>query len=119
MITRKSDVRMDVIGFGGVRILSVLSQLSKKYQMDIMITSGTDGVHSGPLDPHKLGNAYDIKTHDMPSRQFKDAIVRELNNLLSDKFYAFLEDPDLPNEHIHIQVAKGKQFTIEDLFNTL
>lgn len=117
MLIKKPGVLFDLIAPGGVRILVVLNSLSKKYG-DLVITSGTDGEHSGPLDPHKLGKAYDVRSKNL-SDGYKKAIVTELNEILGDKFYAFLENPNLDNEHIHIQVTKSVTYEADDLFKDI
>lgn len=93
---------------GGARIIAALWQVAQAMSRDITISSGSDGTHSGPDDPHHHGDAYDIRTHDQPDPQ---ALLIALENTLSDtdpgRFYAFLEDPGTENEHIHCQVRKG------------
>ncbi len=114
MIKVKDGVQFAVIAPGGFLILQKLKQVSRDIGIDLTITSGTDGEHSGPNDPHKRGEAYDIRSHDLIS---KSSIVYMLGLRLGPKFYAFLEDPDNSNEHIHVQVAKDKTFTIHDLLD--
>ncbi len=45
-------------------------------KVDLTITSGTDGAHSGPGDPHYHGEAYDVRSHDLD-----DVTKPELNEL--------------------------------------
>ncbi len=81
---------------------------------DLTITSGSDGVHSGIDDPHHFGNAYDVRSHDLDTVT-KQQFLANLNDLLQrDKFYYFLENPGEVDEHFHIQVRKGTEFTIQD-----
>lgn len=93
---------------GGARIIAALWQVAQMVQRDITVTSGSDGAHSGPDDPHHRGDAYDVRTHDQPDAQ---ALLIAIENTLADtdsgRFYAFLEDAATPNEHIHCQVRKG------------
>jgi len=97
---------------GGVRILAAFDHTAKAIGRDMTITSVSDGVHSGPNDPHKRGDAYDGRTHDLPD---KEAALKELQDFLGDAFYVFIEDPDdvthadpdKSNEHFHAQVKKG------------
>lgn len=103
----KDGVLFNVIAPGGFRILNVLDNVSHDMNLDLVITSGTDGEHSGPDDPHHRGEAYDIRCHDLPD---KDKVLERLISYLEsfgDRFFAFIEAPGTENEHIHIQVKKG------------
>ena len=113
MINIKDGVTF-VYSPGGLVILQAIKENSKMLNRDLTITSGSDGIHSGPEDPHHFGNAYDVRSHgldDLTKRQF----LANLNNLLPTRqFYYFLEDEMTDNEHFHIQVRKGIDFTIQD-----
>lgn len=101
----KEGVKFDIISPGGFHILAAIDSAAAFISHDITITSGTDGLHSGPDDPHHRGEAYDIRTHDLPD---KNLALQSIMNRLGDlKFFAFIEDPDSDNEHIHCQVRKG------------
>jgi len=102
----KSGVLFTIIAPGGFRILSAVDQTALALDLDLVITSGCDGVHSGPGDPHHSGNAYDIRSHDLTSDQ-KDKVLVWLIKLLGPAFYVFLESPNTDNEHFHAQVKKG------------
>lgn len=105
----KSGVLFSIIGPGGFRILSAIDQTAKKL-CDLVITSGCDGEHSGPNDPHHLGNAYDVRSHEFSQEQ-KDLILAQTMNYLGwDQFYGFLESPGTDNEHFHFQVKKGTTY---------
>ena len=95
---------------GGFRILSAIDQTARSYGLDLTITSGTDGLHSGPNDPHHRGEAYDLRTHDMTSQQKQDVLDKIMALLGWDCFYGFLESPGTDNEHIHVQVKKGSAY---------
>lgn len=95
------------------RILEALKSISTSLGFDITVTSGSDGAHSGPSDPHHSGNALDIRSNDL-SDDNKHSVLEGLKAELGPKFYAFLESPDTPNEHIHCQRAKGTTYTMGD-----
>lgn len=96
---------------GGARIIAALWQVAQAVGRDITITAGSNGIHSGPEDPHHFGNAYDIRTHDQPDPQaFLIAIENTLAETDSGRFYAFLEDAGTENEHVHCQVRKGSTY---------
>ena len=115
MIKIKDGVKFDIIAPGGYLIIQALKQASRNLERDLVITSGTDGIHSGENDPHHRGEAYDIRTHDFPDNEVKNKLVYMLNMLLGHDFYAFLEDADGNNEHVHVQVAKGVHFDVSNL----
>jgi len=103
----KDGVLFTIIAPGGFRILEAISSVARHLGIDLTITSACDGVHSGPDDPHHRGEAYDIRTHDMPA-DMKPVVLNALQALLPlASFYAFLEAPSTDNEHIHVQVRKG------------
>jgi hypothetical protein len=106
----KDGVQFAVIAPGGFRILSGLDEVSRRLGYDIWITSGTDGEHSGPDDPHHQGRAYDIRCHDVPDKeQLAVTIINTLAEVNPNKFYTFIEDEGGPNEHIHCQVRHGME----------
>lgn len=101
----------------GARILDALKQLVKPYDYNITITSAREGDHSGPTDPHKLGEAFDIRTKDLTDLQ-KNRLLSDLKTVLytspMPRFFAFLEAPGTPNEHLHVQRRKGTAYNIFD-----
>lgn len=99
---------------GGFYILQSMKTVSRLIGQDLTITSGSDGEHSGPDDPHHHGKAYDFRSKDLDETT-KQQVLADLNNLLNrEKFYFFLEDAGTDNEHFHIQVRKGADFTVSD-----
>lgn len=105
----KSNVLFTIIAPAGFRILSAIDQCAAKLDCDLVITSGCDGAHSGPADPHHTGEAYDLRSHDFSQEQ-KDVILAQINTMLGDRFYGFLETPGTDNEHFHFQRAKGTTY---------
>lgn len=116
-IAIKPGVRFDVIAPAGYMILSALKHTSKALAVDLTITSGTDGMHSGLYDPHNTGEAYDIRTKDLdPSLKWE--VLETLMTVLGrERFFGFLESPGRPNEHIHCQRKIGTRYTVEDFLN--
>lgn len=109
----KDNVLFTKIAPGGFRILSAIDQVAAAYALDLTITSGCDGMHSGPSDPHHRGEAYDLRTHDMTAQQKQDVLDKLMALLGYEHFYGFLESPGTDNEHIHVQVKKGTQYPPE------
>lgn len=110
----KTGVTFNVIAPAGYLILDALKAASRKLGQDLTITSGTDGVHSGPGDPHHLGNAYDVRSHDFAP----DVKAQVLSTVMADlgwqHFYGFVEAPGTENEHYHFQVKRATPFSILD-----
>lgn len=103
----KSGVLFALIAPGGFRILSAIDQTAAKLGVDLIITSGTDGLHSGAEDPHHRGEAYDVRSHEFTADE-KDKVLAQIMLILGwDNFYGFLESPATDNEHWHFQVKKG------------
>lgn len=112
-VSIKPGVQFSIIAPGGFAILSALKTIAQR--VDMTITSGTDGVHSGPTDPHYRGEAYDVRSHDLDDGG-KQQVLNDLTQLLGTvKFYFFLENPGQMTEHFHIQVRNGQTYTIGDL----
>ena len=105
----KPGVQFSAIAPGGFRILSAIDQAAAEFNCDLFITSGTDGAHSGPDDPHHRGEAYDIRSHEFNGEE-KQNILLYLRRLLGSQFYVFLEAEDTENEHFHAQVTKGTTY---------
>lgn len=110
-VTRVKDgVQFAVIAPGGFRILSAIDRAAKELGFDLTITSGSDGIHSGVDDPHKRGEAYDIRTHGLIEAE-KASVLSNLMGVLGwDRFYAFLESPNTESEHLHVQIRKGTTY---------
>lgn len=101
----KEGVQFAVIAPGGFVILAAIQMAAIALSRDLIITSGTDGEHSGPDDPHHRGEAYDVRTNDVPDRNAELMAIKL--GLPPANFFAFIEDEGTENEHIHAQVRKG------------
>lgn len=100
----KDGVEFTLIAPGGARILAALDYVAGQIAHDLTITSACDGAHSGSDDPHHRGEAYDVRTKDLPDKQLA---LSTLESFLGERFFAWIEDADTDNEHIHVQVRKG------------
>lgn len=106
VVNAKAGVLFTVIAPGGFRILSAIDQVATEVGVDLVITSGCDGLHSGVDDPHHTGNAYDVRSHDLGD--VKEKVIASIMALLGyDRFYGFIEAEGTDNEHFHLQVRKG------------
>lgn len=69
--------------------------------LDLVVTSGTDGVHkSGSM--HGNGWALDFRSKIFTLEE-KQAIIAGLQRRLGPAYDAILEDLNGPNEHIHVE----------------
>lgn len=111
MITTKPGVRF----FDP--ILNAIQIASEQLGYGLMITSGTDGQHSGLSDPHHMGRAYDVHSHDFVN---KDSVLLTImlalndgptsvadGGLITEHFFGWLENAGQDDEHFHLQVRRG------------
>jgi hypothetical protein len=89
---------------GGIALLSAIDLTAKEIEHDLTVTSALDGTHSGPNDPHLRGDALDIRTKDLPNPQHA---LETLKDQLGPLFFAWIENADGDNAHIHCQVRKN------------
>ena len=71
---------------------------------EITLTSGDDGKH-GLTSLHNSGNAYDLRTNDLPEVVSRKELAGEIKERVGEDFDVIFEhDPEDPdNEHIHIE----------------
>jgi uncharacterized protein YcbK (DUF882 family) len=62
---------------------------------EVVITSGTDGIHS-PKSRHYLGFALDFRTRNVPLAQ-RDELAKQIKKALGQDFFVLLE-----SDHLHI-----------------
>lgn len=91
----------------GVAILAALWATAQELGHDITVTSGADGCHSGELDPHHSAEAYDCRTHDMPDKKLFLATLKKNLPDYDNRFFAWIENEGLDNEHLHVQRKKN------------
>jgi hypothetical protein len=110
---------------GGARILAAIDVTAKSLPIDLLVTSGADGTHSGPTDPHLTGNAFDVAVTGMNVQRIID-VKKALETYLGPRFTVLYEVPQRPIDpvlgslayvnagatgpHFHIQVVKGTVF---------
>jgi hypothetical protein len=108
VIRVKDGVQFKMGAPGGFVLLAAITEACASIGHDVTITSGCDGEHSGPNDPHHRGEAYDVRTKDVPD---KNALLGEIQKHLDPaRFFAFIEAEGTDNEHIHAQVKKGTTY---------
>jgi hypothetical protein len=124
----KPGVLFSVIAPAGFRLLAAIEAGARALRVELVITSACDGEHSGPDDPHHLGEAYDVRTRGLADG-VKDALLGyilaavnepgappaspvpgEPRSLATARFYGFIEAAGTPNEHLHVQRRKGRSY---------
>lgn len=127
MITLKPGVQFTRIAPAGMRLLDALKATSRTLGLDFVITCACED-HAA-TNPHTLGEAYDVRTHDFTAAQ-KRVILRQMLTALQDDpedaieetsgglatahFFGQLEYEGAPKEHLHFQRRKGTVYTIEE-----
>jgi hypothetical protein len=128
VITVKPGVLFTTIAPAGFRLLGAIELAARRAGVDLTITSACDGAHSGPDDPHHRGEAYDIRSHDLPE-PLKHTVLAEImracnddgaapataaagiaGGLVTSTFFGFLEAVGTDNEHIHVQVRQNRSY---------
>ena len=123
VIRVKFGVKFDRIDPAGFRLLGSLDRVVRPEPYDLTVTCGSDSHPAS--DPHSLGRAYDVRTHDLTDEQ-KTYVLRavlldvqegELDapmavsiGLATSRFYGQLEHPGQPTEHLHFQQRKGTSY---------
>ena len=107
VIRVKDGVQFTKIAPAGFRILEAISLTASVLETDLTITSACDGEHSGPDDPHHLGEAYDVRSHDLDPLLRARVLDTLHSQLPGDRFFSFLEDAGTADEHFHIQRKRG------------
>lgn len=124
----KPSARFDRLEPGGFRILGALDRVVRTLPYDLMVTCGSDS--HGPMDPHTLGKACDVRTHGLTGDQKRfvlRAVMLDLrlddaddpevlplagipDNFATRSFFGQLEHPGDATEHLHFQVRKSVTF---------
>lgn len=112
IVTIKAGALFGTIAPGGFVLLAAIHSAAQALDVDLTITSGTDGMHSGYVDPHHRGEAYDIRTHDL-SPDMKQKVLEHIQMASGPAFFSFIENPGGDDEHIHCQVKKGTKYPVE------
>src|SRR5215813_6629239 len=112
----KEGVQFTTIAPAGVRLLAAFDKACISLGFDLTITSACDGEHSGPGDPHHLGEAYDVRSKGIRD---KDAVLIAVLNQFGHPtpangggystayFFGWLEQAGTENEHFHFQRRQG------------
>lgn len=110
-----------VLAPAGAQILEKLKRIVALYPFDVTITSARDGQHSGPLDPHHSGEAFDLRVHGLSAAQV-DLLLTDIKAALyriPRRFFVLLESPGTAQAHIHIQRRSGTLYSVLDYLQDL
>lgn len=112
MLTTKPGVRFAIITPALLHMLGAVERLSRGMfalpEEGLVITAGSDGQHV-PASRHYKGEAIDLRSKTM-SATIRNGLMSNLRAELGPQFAVLLEDEGRPNEHIHVQVKKGRRF---------
>jgi hypothetical protein len=116
------DTEFERIAPGGFRILSALDHATQVIGRDLWITAGTNDHTTGR---HPLGEAFDVRTKDLPGQTIV-RLVQVLRATLGARFAVLYETPIAPKdpallaiatvnpkasgEHVHVQVRKNTDY---------
>ena len=100
MIILKDGVKAQSVKQEIVLALMVIAGICEEHDIDLVVTSIRDGVHSHN-SKHKLGYAVDIRSREI-SDGYKVEFTQRIRDALTDEYYVKLED-----DHIHIQFNGG------------
>lgn len=81
--------------------LRIVESCFDEYNKPIVLTHGTDGKH-GTASLHYVGQAFDIRSHDLLAVEKQQIEVKAKKNL-GAQFDFFIEDFGLDNEHFHLE----------------
>lgn len=128
VVRTKPGVLFTTIAPAGFRLLGAIERAARAVRCELTITSACDGAHSGPDDPHHRGEAYDVRSHDLPPG-VKLLVLTEIMRACSAdgagppqpvpgvasscatlSFFGFIEAAGTDNEHIHVQLRRGRSY---------
>jgi hypothetical protein len=116
MLTTKPGVRFATITPALLHMLGVVERLSRTLfglpAEGLVITSGSDSTHMAG-SKHYAGEAIDLRSKTLGA--LKSTVVATLRDELGSQFTVLLEHEGEPNEHVHIQVRRGRRFDPEAL----
>lgn len=112
MLTTKSTVRFRIITPALVHILATVERLSQTLPglpaEGVVITSGSDGTHMTG-SKHYTGEAIDVRSKTF-TKAARAAFLTSLRAELGPQFTVLLEHEGEVQEHVHVQVKKGRRF---------
>ena len=123
VVFKSGVLPIGVLAKSGARILAELDAIARKFSHDIVITCA-DKEHAAG-DPHTLGEAFDIRTHEWPDEHVTEVMLSLINqlggtgdlprpvssvaipNFATTHFYVQYENAGQPNAHLHVQRRNG------------
>lgn len=120
---KDDTVRFDRIAPAGFRLLEAISRTARALRRDLTITCACEAHEKNT--PHDLGEAFDLRCHDMQpdeKRLVLSRLMMELSDgsadlpeevsigLATRRFYGQLEHLGEVNEHIHVQRRRNTEY---------
>lgn len=112
VLTCKPSVRFKTFTPALTYILDKVRRTAERtsHVPEVVITSANDSTHS-PNSRHYTDEAIDLRTKNFPTEAAKRAFAAQLRVELGDAFTVLYESAGTPNEHLHVQVRKGRSFS--------
>lgn len=88
------------------RAIPVIAEVYFSYDIDCVVTCGTDSHEDKPGSFHNLGLAVDIRTKNIPiilKERIVAEVAHELNRMFTPCYQVVFESEGKPQEHIHIE----------------
>lgn len=97
---------LDTVNFNGlcgamVMAAGRIERIYAGYGSELVVTSANDSTHKTG-SRHYFGAALDFRTHHLDPLKKAEAVAMA-KRALGPTFLVDLEDPGLPNEHLHVQ----------------
>lgn len=83
-------------------IMAAVANAAQALQLNVTVTAGNDGQHMKG-SKHYSYEALDVRSKDFPSSKAKADFLATVMARLGDQYQGFLELPNTPNEHFHIE----------------
>lgn len=99
----KSGVRIEGIRAELILGLLLISEVFRKYKVELIITEVTGGQHM-VNSLHYTGMAADIRSKHISNINLKLDILQECRETLGSNFDMILENSGCNNEHYHVEV---------------
>ena len=83
-------------------VLYKIEPLYKKYNVDLVVTSGSEPYkHSALRSAHYRNDAVDIRSKSIP-KEDRAKMLRKIKRKIGANYVVILESENKPNEHFHI-----------------
>ena len=102
MLKFKKGVKIGNISPQLIIGINVAEDVYTQHDLDCVITSVGDYRHSSVYSEHYQGNAADIRTKNIPTKQIRKNIQKTIKNNLPLGFVLLFENEGTIREHFHL-----------------